>query len=496
MELQWKSNPCSYLRCSVRQVQNQEQTLEIRLTDGMPDIGRVLCAWGQMMLRSKQWRSDGMQVSGGINAWVLYAPEDGSEPRCVEGWIPFQAKWNFPESHREGIIRTDGCIRSMDARTLSARKLMVRASMALLGEALEPEETSVYSPDELPEGVFVNKKTYPLRLPREAGEKLFNMEDSLQITEQMPRKMLCCRLMPYVTEQNALGDKVVMRGNLRADYVYMGEDDLLHSGSRELPFAQFADLDNEYDKEATASVTMAISNAECTLEGDILQIKCGLIGQYLVHDRTLVEIAEDAYSPHRSLTPMTAELELPVQLDSASASMDTETELPLPAQRVVDVTFRPDWPVQYRENDRVTVELPGMFQVLYYDPEGNLQAASENWSDRLEIPAGDGSSLHIGLCQSKAPTAAMMGERMRLGGTLDMDIKTVAMAQLPMVTGLEVGEEVTPDPMRPSVILRRSGDMSLWELAKHCGSTVEAIQKANQIADTPAPDQMLLIPVL
>ena len=285
MELQWRSDPCSYLRCSVREVQNQEQTLELRLSDGMPDIGRVLCAWGQLMLRSKQWRGDGMQLSGGINAWVLYAPEDGSEPRCVEGWIPFQAKWNFPDSQREGVIRADGMIRSMDARTLSARKLMVRASLALLAEALEPEETAVYTPDELPEGVFVRKKTYPLRLPREAGEKVFAVEESLPIAGESPRKLLCCRLLPRVTEQAALGGSMVMRGHLRAQYVYIGEDDRLHSGVQEVPFAQFAELDRDYDKDATASVMMALSNAECSLEAGQLLIKCTLLGQYLIHDR-------------------------------------------------------------------------------------------------------------------------------------------------------------------------------------------------------------------
>ena len=496
MELQWKSSPCNYLRCSIRQVQSQEQTLEIRLTDGMPDIGRVLCVWGQMMLRSKQWRSDGMQVSGGINAWVLYVPEDGSEPRCVEGWIPFQAKWNFQESHREGIIRTDGCIRSIDARTLSARKLMVRSSIALLGEALEPEESAIYTPDELPDGVFVNKQTYPLQLPREAGEKVFSLEEVLPITGMAARKLLCCRLTPCVTEQAALGDKVVMRGNIRADYLYMGEDDLIHSGAAELPFAQFAELDREYDKEATAYVTMAISNAECTLEGDNLQIKCGLIGQYLIYDRTLVALTEDAYSPHRKLTPRTTDLVLPEQLDSSRETLETETELTLPVQQVIDVTCRPDWPVQYREADVVTLEVPGMLQVLYYDPDGNLQVATENWSGRLEIPAGEDSDLHIGMCQSKAPGAVVMGDRAELCCELDIHIKTVSMTHLPMVTGLEVGEEVAPDPTRPSVILRRSGNMSLWEIAKHCGSTVEAIQKANQLSDHPAPDQMLLIPVL
>ena len=496
MELQWRSDPCSYLRCSVREVQNQEQTLELRLSDGMPDIGRVLCAWGQLMLRSKQWRNDGMQLSGGINAWVLYAPEDGSEPRCVEGWIPFQAKWNFPDSQREGVIRAEGMIRSMDARTLSARKLMVRVSLALLAEALEPEETAVCTPGDLPEGVFVNTKTYPLRLPREAGEKVFAVEESLSIGGETPRKLLCCRLTPRVTEQAALGGSMVMRGNLRAQYVYIGEDDRLHSGAQEVPFAQFAELDRDYDKNATASVMMALSNAECSLEAGQLLIKCSLIGQYIIHERCLLEICEDAYSPHRAVTTQMTDLVLPAQLDSSTQLLDGEAELPAQAQSVVDVAFRPDYPVPYREQDRVVLEIPGMFQVLYYDPEGNLQSVAENWTARCELPAGEGTQMHILLGQTKPPVATVMGDRLRLSGEMEMDIKTVAANPMPMVTGLELGEKSEPDPNRPSLILRKGAGMDLWALAKTCGSTVEAIQKANQLTEEPAPDRILLIPVL
>jgi hypothetical protein len=40
------------------------------------------------------------------------------------------------------------------------------------------------------------------------------------------------------------------------------------------------------------------------------------------------------------------------------------------------------------------------------------------------------------------------------------------------------------------------GSRTLWELAKHCGSTVEAIQKANGFEDAPGKDSILLIPVL
>ena len=100
MELQWNKTPCPYLHTHTRQTQTQEETLELRLPEELPDIGRVLCAWGQCVVRSKQWRADGMNVSGGVTVSVLYLPEDGSAARCVEGWLPFQAKWSFPQTRQ------------------------------------------------------------------------------------------------------------------------------------------------------------------------------------------------------------------------------------------------------------------------------------------------------------------------------------------------------------------------------------------------------------
>lgn len=496
MELQWKSQPCGYLRCMTRQVQNQEQTLELRLTEGMPDIGRVLCAWGQVMMRSKQWRNDSIGVAGGVNAWVLYLPEDGTEPRCVEGWLPFQAKWNLSDSQREGTIRVDALLRGLDARTLSARKMMVRASVSVLAEALEPAEAAVYLPDELPRQVQLLKRTYPMMLPREAGEKLLNLEENLSVSGPKPRKLLCCRMKPIVTEQAVLGSRVVMRGLLRLCYVYMGEDDRMYSEQAELPFAQFADLDREYDKEATTSVTMAVSHAECQLSDDVLQVKCGLIGQYVIHDRCLVELAEDAYSPLCAVSPGMSQLELPAMLDSRSEAVEADIELPVQAETVVDVEFLPDHPLQYREGDQVTMELPGQFQLLYYDMEGNLQSAAEHWAGQIRLTAGEGCSVNIALCPAHQSTAIPYGDRLRLQCGMELQVQTTVNQQIPMLTGLEIGEEAELDPERPSLILRRSGEWSLWELAKHCGSTVEAIQKANHLTEEPAPYQMLLIPVM
>jgi hypothetical protein len=63
------------------------------------------------------------------------------------------------------------------------------------------------------------------------------------------------------------------------------------------------------------------------------------------------------------------------------------------------------------------------------------------------------------------------------------------------VTGIELGELADPDPARPSLILRRASSEKLWDIAKACGSSVEAICIANGITAEPEDDRILLIPV-
>ena len=95
MDLQFQKKVCPCLDWAIRQTRTQEQTQQIRLQDNQPDAGRILACWGQCMLRSKQWQESGMTVSGGVTSWILYEPEDGTDPVCTQAWIPFQMKWDF-----------------------------------------------------------------------------------------------------------------------------------------------------------------------------------------------------------------------------------------------------------------------------------------------------------------------------------------------------------------------------------------------------------------
>jgi len=171
LDLQFQKSACLCLDRLVCDVQYAEQTQELRLSDGMPDIGRVLAAWGQPILRGKEWRSDSIVLSGGILMWILYAPEDGTEARCVDSWLPFQMKLDLPEGSPEGKLRAQLLPRFSDARSVSARKLLLRSGVSALVQAYGPQKEDIWNVSEVPDGVELLRRRYPVRMPKEMGEK-------------------------------------------------------------------------------------------------------------------------------------------------------------------------------------------------------------------------------------------------------------------------------------------------------------------------------------
>lgn len=498
MELQFRSNTCRCVMPAVREVRSTEVTQEVRLTDGMPDIGRVLASWGQIVLRSKEWQQDQVTVSGGIMVWILYAPEDGTQPRCMDTWIPFQLKWDLEGAWREGGIRVSPLLRFVDSRSVSARKLMVRAGVAALAEALSPMETEVFEPADLPEDIQTLRNTYPIRLPKEAGERTFLLdEDLIMPAGAAPvERILCQTVTPQIHEKRVAGDKVILRGTGNLHVIYRCSEGKIHTADFDIPISQYAQLDETYGTDGQADVMMGVTSLELDRnEESQLRVKCGLVAQYLISDRYLAELTEDAYSPRRQVALNATQLQLPAMLEQRVEVIPFQQQLPGITGEVADVCFWPDFPRQTRTADKVMLDLPGQFQLLYYGEDGSLQGTTSHWEGSAQIAADTDSRMDV-LPQPQGKVQAVPGaSEMNLTGQYPMQLNTTANQGLSMVTGLQIGELQEADPSRPSLILCRPDGESLWNIAKRCGSTVEEIQRANRMEGQRSENRILLIPV-
>ena len=498
MEMQFDKIPMTYLQKLAGQLHTQEQTLEVRLPEGMPDIGHVLGAWGQMIVRGKEWNADHAAVACGVMAWVLYVPEDEEGVRSVEAWLPFSMKWDLPDTRHDGKIRMTGLVKSVDARSTSARKLLVRASLDAMADAWLTAQAEIPAPGELPSDIQIRQATYPVLLPKEVGEKTFLLEDSLSLPagSSKAEKLMYYTLQPEILEQKVMAGKVVFRGNGLLHVLYRTDDGSLCTADFDIPFSQYADLEGTYDQDASVSVYPCVTSLDVMLdENGELQVKAGLLGQYLLCDRTEVTVTEDLYSPHRTATPVTETLQLPAVLDQTEQKLHAEQTVQADARQLVDVSFYPAYGQTERVDDGVEVTASGYFQMLYYDPENTLCSMISPWQGRRSMAAAPESVLSTRIFPAGRPQGVPGVETVTLRADVQADTVTAAGQGIVAVTGAQLGEMEKPDPARPALILCRKGTWSLWDIAKKTGTTVDKILQANRLETEPEEDAILLIPV-
>ena len=493
MELQFPKSAFGYLRRAAWEIKNEEQTQEIRLADSFPDIGNIIGAWGQPLVRSKEWLGSGMRVSGGVMAWVLYLPEDGGPARCVDAWIPFQLHWDFPQTQHDGTMRVMCLLKGIDARSVSARKIMVRSLVSAVGEALEPVHADIYRPEVVPEDVQIQRRSYPVCLPAEAGETVLTLDEELMpnISEGRINRVIYCCVEPELTDQKVLADKVVYRGNAVVHFLCECENERLCGFDFDVPFSQYAQLEQIYEPGTAADVLPAITNLETELqENGTLRFKAGIVGQYVVYNKSVVEIVTDAYSTNRPTILRQQVLELPAVLDMRQETLKVESAIEEDMQ-IVDAALFLSQPAQYKDIHKTRVEIPGTFQTIGYDSDSRVVGNGVRWEREHEISMDDGAIL-LSRCRPKG-RKTITGSAVGCDLTVDMLIS--ALTDIPMVTGLELGEPIAENTDKPSLILRRVGDCSLWDIAKTYRSTVEVIREANGLTEDPLDDKVLLIPV-
>ena len=496
MELQFETGTIRCRKCILCQVQDQELTQELDLPEGMGETARILGVWGQVLLRGKQWSRDSVQGAGGIQVRVLVCPEEG-QLRTLESWIPFRMDWEIPEDCPEGILTLQGRLRYADARPVSAGKVMVRCGAALQVQAWVPVEAEVPVPKGELAGVELLRSRWPVLLPREAGEKTFDMEEALTLPSSVPQiaRILHAALEPAVTEQKVLGNRLVFRGAGTLQLIYLCPEGKLCGWDCELPFSQYLDLEGSHSPEARGQVTVAVTRleTELTQEGRV-QLRCGLTGQYLVDDMEVLETVEDAYALHRTLETERRHLELPGVLESRREVLRGEQTLPLDAREIVDVTLWEDFPRLRREGEDLKLQGSIRAQVLWQDEQGKLQMTSHRLEGEGTLAAHPSAEVMLrpGVLLSRQDPE---GGGLRIRWELPVDLRFSGGRGMDAVTAVKPGAPRMPDPGRPSLVLRRA-EGRLWDLARDAGSTVEAIRQANALTGEPEPGKMLLIPVM
>jgi LysM repeat protein len=502
MELVFETKTASRLRPVIHETKSQEETAEINVPDSCPDVGRIVYPSAAAVLRGKECQAGSAALAGGVRAGVVYVPEDGSAPRALDAWLPFTIRFDQPALSQDTEIAAQARVRSVDARMINSRKILVRVGIGGELDGWEEESESVQSLSQAPDAVQRKIRTYPLVVPAETAEKPFTVSEDIEVPAGKPDVKTVCAFdaLPEITEKKIVGNKAVFKGTLYFKALYLAPDDTFAVLEQQIPFSQYCELQNDYDDEEL-TVLLAVTGTELETDdsGDArkLLLTVNLLAQCLVSARRPMEVCEDAYALKGTLQPEWTEYAADSRLDSQTLRAPVQGSVKGPVRAVVDSAAYLDFPGQERTQNGLRLRVPANVNVLYLDEQGQLQGGSGKAEASCEIALAD-----TALCRPRAALESggfaapgTDGAELRFGAIFEAD--TFAPQKLRNLSGGTYEPKSEKQEDRPSVVVLANREkQDVWNLAKKYGTTEEAIQKANGLTGPEAEAGiMLLIPM-
>ncbi len=302
MELVFEAQSIDYLRRIFSGSAAQELTQELIVPDSYPDCGRIVFTGACAVMRGKECRDGGAAVTGGVRAGLLYVPEDGSEARALECYLPYSVRYDHPAATAQTQLFAMCRVRAADARLINSRKILVRVSVVCDLAGFEETGETIRTLKDAPQALQTKTADYRCVLPREYAEKPFSMTEDLELSGGEPEtaKLVQYWLTPEITEQKLTGNKAVFKGVLVFKALLLGADGTPQVMSRQLPLSQYCELRGDYaDDELQVQICVTGSEAELVhMEDEPAKIllSANLLCQCVAMQGYDLTLTEDAYA--------------------------------------------------------------------------------------------------------------------------------------------------------------------------------------------------------
>lgn len=480
-----------------------ESAVETVVPDTMPDIDRLLCADGTLVIRSKEVSEGLVSVEAGISASVLYVPDGESGVCCLRAAIPFAFEADAPGVTSDSVPVATLMLTNIEARMLNPRKVVIRASVAVTIECFERAEAEYCAEvggDEKAElqvlterrnishVVSVKEKTYVLtdeyRLP--AG--------SPPVGEPLRESVELC-----AEEIRAVGSKVVINGTAKIILTYSVADrPEIASAEFETAFSQLIDMDIELTAPEcrTALLLTAMYIEPHTYAGGEKGFTCELhiVAQAVCSDNIGVEYISDCYSNKRPVKVTNESTRVICDMRRALQRCGFHEELE--ADRTVGEVKEAICRVTDLEIENGTVKCRVVALVIFCGESGKMFCATGRFP--FTCPAGfeEGMTGAVIGARCSQVFAAPAQKSIDLRAQVCVDLMMWREGEINQIAGIDEDEEENEKKERPSLVVVRAGeDATLWILAKRYRSTREIILKANGLEKgEPIAGRLLLIP--
>lgn len=491
----------------------QEQGIELDyvLPDYYPDVCKLLKCFVTPTILSENISGDRLSYELRAEVRILYCSEDSNVLQCVTQTLLFSRTADLPAGENV-TAEIFPAIDYVNCRAVSRRRLDVRGAVTIRIRTCAASGKEVLS-DVFGKGMQLRK--IPVSFPAkrfQASQSIILTEDlELGSTQPPLLHIVRCAAKPSDLSQKLVSGKLNVQGTLRLQLLYACErdgDGSLEPLSFTLPFSQLLDMEGIEEQD---DVRVSCSVVSCDLKpaadsgGDVrglrceaeLRVQCRAVRtatEQLVCDafstehpctcRTLELLTESAPVPFSEMQVCSAKL--PCTDGELDCVYDAWCEVPSLTHTCSDgevlLTGMLRWCVLVRESG-------GMPRLLEREEpfEHRFSPGAMGEDDILQVTA---NAENCSYTLASASEVSLKSE-LRMEGTVTHCQKTAVLSDI------EVQEEQThPHCFALKLYYGKAGE-PIWDIAKRCHTSVEAIMDENDLTqDTLTDSGMLLIPIV
>jgi len=469
---------------------------EVVVPDTMPDIGTILDTESVLLIRSKQTEAGSITLSATVNASVLYAPEDGSPPRCLQMTLPVESRMDAPGADSDCRTVAQLRIRSIDARAANPRKIALRADVACTAAAYRKEDFEIPSSAmDKDKTVQTLTKTAHLLLTADVREKTFVISDEYAPPSGCTVEGILSQRVTLIQEDaKFVSGKLVFRGRVRVFLLFAGsEPGQLCPAVYETEFSQIMEAD--CGGEAMADVSLAMTGVYFDLPNGRLgngkvAAELHLVAQAVCMEETEAPYIADTYSNSAILTTTLKTQNLLSTCSPVIARQTVMGFLELPGEGTEALFFRTTVGNINDGADNVSAVIG--VRAIYRRRDGSLGASSTRLNAEFSPDLPKNATLHSRCLLAPEVFASQASGGLDVRVPAELYAMAVTGEEITCVDSVSVDEEASRQEKKiPSLTLvHAKAGTDLWSLAKQYHSTVEAIRAVNDGRE----EGLLLIP--
>ena len=464
----------------------REETLELVVPDVCADIAAVLDARGQLLLASKKAGEGSVSLAASVDVRAICAGDDGKKT-CVAGSVPFEL--SIPA---EGVTENDAVLvrcrlRSVEARALNPRRLLLRAEADFRVEVYAAQKVSLCDRPaaDADESLHLLQKTCACCPVRSLRDKSFTVGDEYTVSVDHGRnlKLLSTATDLSVADVKGVGTKLIVKAQADTTAVFLNVDDeSLFSVRFTTPFSQIVEVDAPGD-DFDDTVVLQLRDAEFTClpgreTGFAVSAQLYVTAQAVRRQNCSRTYVADAYSNACALKLTTAQIKTARKPETRELRFDLQEKLPQKTP-LAEIGYLAVTTVT-AEAEAGAVTVRARLSGAGTDADGSPASVSLELYGRQELDVKPGAKLTVLTALAEAPAVlGAAGEAAVMLGVV-VTYSLSESAEISAVTALEADESAPAAEKGPSlVVLCSRREYDLWSLAKKYGSTTDAIRAAN-----------------